>query len=67
MISRFLRKRNKNNALPFNKNLARIQVSGASQTFKIVKTKVQQTTQNRLLTEAGNFLNTESGDRLVLE
>lgn len=68
MISRFLRKRNKNTALPFSKDLIRIQVSGSSQTFKITKKAVVQPTgQNRLLTEAGDFLNTESGDRLVFE
>ena len=68
MVSRFLRKRNKNTALPFSKDLIRIQVSGSSQTFQIAKTAVvQPTAQNRLLTEAGDFLNTESGDRLVFE
>ena len=68
MISRFLRKRNKNTALPFSKDFIRIQVSGSSQTFQISKTTVvQPVSQNRLLTEAGDFLNTESGDRLVFE
>ena len=68
MISRFLRKRNVNTALPFNKNLTRIQVSGNSQTFKTVKTATAQPiAENRILTEAGDFLNTESGDRLAFE
>lgn len=61
-----MRKRNVNTALPFNKNFTRIQVSANSQTFKTVKTAVSTGVQDRLLTETGDFLNTESGDRLTL-
>ena len=66
MITRFIRKRNVNTALPFNKNFTRVQVSGNTQTFKTVKTAVTQAGTDRLLTEAGNFLNTESGNRLTI-
>lgn len=62
-----MRKRNANNALPFNKNFTRIQVSANSQTFKTVKTAVSKAQTNRILTQAGDFLNTESGDRLTLD
>ena len=66
MITRFLRKRNPNTALPYNKNFVRIQVSGNLQTFKAKKTVTSQTQGDRILTESGNFLNTESGDRLTI-
>lgn len=67
MITRFLRKRNANIALPFNKGFARIQVSGDSQTFKYKKTATATppVVGDRILTEIGDFLNTELSDRII--
>jgi hypothetical protein len=67
MITRFLRKRNANIALPFNKGFARIQVSGNSQTFKYKKpaTAAPPVVGDRILTEIGDFLNTELSDRII--
>jgi len=53
--------------LPFNKGFARIQVSGDSQTFKYKKTitATPPVTGDRVLTELGDFLNTELSDRII--
>lgn len=71
MITKFIRKRNVNTALPFAKNFARVQVhSGGSETFRFTKTRVSTpppVTGDRILTESGNFLNTENLDRLIIE
>jgi hypothetical protein len=62
MITRFLRKRNPNVALDVNKNFARIQVSGNSQTFQYKKVDIP--VSSRILTQAGDFLNTEASQRI---
>jgi hypothetical protein len=62
MITRFLRKRNPNVALDVNKNFARIQVRGNSQTFQYKKTDIPISA--RILTQADDFLNTEANQRL---
>lgn len=71
MITKFIRKRNVNTALPFSKNFARVEVhSGGGETFKFRKIQVSTpppVTTNRILTEAGDFLNTESLDRLITD
>jgi len=66
MITKFIRKRNPNPALPFNQNFARVQVSGSTLTFNFKKkaTSTPPVTTDRILTELGDFLNTESSDRL---
>lgn len=67
MITKFIRKRNVNPALPFSKNFARVQVSGSTLTFNFKKrvTFVPPVTTDRILTELSDFLNTESSDRLT--
>jgi hypothetical protein len=66
MITKFIRKRNVNPALPFSKNFARVQVSGSTLTFNFKKraTSTPPVTADRLLNELGDFINTESSDRL---
>jgi|688.fasta_scaffold2883420_1 hypothetical protein len=64
MITRFLRKRNANVALEFNKNFARVQVRGNANTFLYKKTAVDAPLTDRILTEAGSILNTEASDRI---
>jgi hypothetical protein len=66
MITKFIRKRNINTSLPFSKNFARVQVDGNTQTFKFTKKAVSSPGTDRLLTEAGDILNTESGNRLLI-
>lgn len=68
MITKFIRKRNVNPALPFNKNFARVQVSGSTLTFNFKKkaTSAPPVTTDRLLNELGDFINTESSDRLTI-
>jgi hypothetical protein len=66
MITKFIRKRNPDPAKAFNKNFARIQVSGNSQTFQFKKTVPASTGADLLTTEAGFNLTTESGLRLTL-
>lgn len=53
--------------MPFNKGFARIQVSGDSQTFKYKKiaTATPPVVGDRILTEIGDFLNTELSDRII--
>lgn len=62
MITRFLRKRNNNTTLDVNKNFARIQVRGNSQTFQYKKIDIPAS--SRLLTQADDFLNTEANQRI---
>lgn len=65
MITKFIRKRNVDPAKAFNKNFARIQVSGNSQTFKFKKTVPSSTGVDYITTEAGFTLITEGGDNLI--
>ena len=65
MITRFIRKRNANPAKAFNKNFARVQVSGNSQTFKFKKTAISSVGGDLITTEAGFTLTTETGDILT--
>jgi hypothetical protein len=62
MITRFLRKRNPNVSLDVNKNFARIQVRGNSQTFQYKKIDIP--ISSRILTQSGDFLNTEASQRI---
>jgi hypothetical protein len=66
MITKFIRKRNQDPSKAFNKNFARIQVSGNNQTFKFKKTVPASTGAELLTTEAGFNLTTEGGDNLIL-
>jgi hypothetical protein len=66
MITKFIRKRNQDPAKAFNKNFARIQVSGNSQTFQFKKTVPASVGTDLLTTEAGFNLTTESGLQLTL-
>lgn len=67
MITKYLRKRNLNQDLPFTKNSARIEVhSNGSNTFKFVKTLTPVIGAGRLLTEASLYLNTELGQRIQI-
>ena len=65
MITKFIRKRNQDIAKSFNKNFARIQVSGSNQTFKFKKVAITQSGADLLTTEAGLTLTNESGDILT--
>ena len=65
MITKFIRKRNQDPAKAFNKNFARIQVSGNNQTFKFKKTVISSVGGDLITTEAGFTLTTESGDILT--
>lgn len=65
MITKFIRKRNVDPAKAFNKNFARIQVSGNSQTFQFKKTVPPSTGVNLITTESGLTITTESGDNLI--
>jgi hypothetical protein len=64
MITKFLRKRNPNTSLEFNKNFARIQVTSTGNTFVFKKTRVQVPTEARIFTETNDFLNTEASYRI---
>lgn len=66
MITKYIRRRNQDPSKPFNKNFARIQVSGNNQTFRFKKTVPSSTGVNILTTEAGFNLTTEGGDKLIL-
>jgi hypothetical protein len=66
MITKFIRRRNIDPAKAFNKNFARIQVSGNEQTFRFKKTRPSSVGGDRLTTEAGFNLTTEGGDNLTL-
>ena len=65
MITKFIRKRNQDPAKVYNKNFARIQVSGNSQTFRFKKTVPTSTGVDFVTTEAGFAITTESGDNLI--
>jgi hypothetical protein len=65
MITKFIRKRNQDPAKAFNKNFARIQVSGNAQTFKFKKTVPTSGAIDFITTEAGFSLTTEGGDNLI--
>lgn len=66
MITKFLRKRNQDPAKAFNKNFARIQVSGNNQTFRFKKSAIPSAGVDFITTEAGFRLTTESGDTLTI-
>jgi hypothetical protein len=67
MITKFIRKRNVNTALPFSKGFARVQVhANGSQTFKFTKTRVAAG-GTALATETGQTLTTEAGLRLIID
>jgi hypothetical protein len=68
MITKFIRKRNINTALPFANGFARVEVhANGSETFKFKKMRVSTppVSGDRITTETGAFLNTESGNRLL--
>ena len=65
MITKFIRKRNQDTAKSFNKNFARIQVSGSNQTFKFKKVDITQAGGDFLATEAGLTLTNESSVNLI--
>jgi hypothetical protein len=65
MITKYLRKRNQDIAKSFNKNFARIQVSGSNQTFRFKKVAITQAGVDFLTTEAGFTLTNESGINLI--
>ena len=65
MITKFIRKRNQDQAKAFNKNFARIQVSGSNQTFKFKKVAITQSGADLLTTEAGFTLTNESSVNLI--
>lgn len=69
MITKFVRKRNVNTALPFSKGFARVQVhSNGAHTFKFTKKQVTTpVVADYLTTEAGLRLTTEAGDRLITD
>jgi|APGre2960657373_1045057.scaffolds.fasta_scaffold251842_1 hypothetical protein len=65
MITKFIRKRNVDPAKAFNKNFARIQVSGNAQTFQFKKTVPPSTGVSLIATESGLTITTEGGDNLI--
>ena len=65
MITKYIRKRNQDTAKSFNKNFAKIQVSGNSQTFQFKKTITPSVGGDLLTTEAGFSLTNESGLNLI--
>ena len=65
MITKYIRKRNQDTAKAFNKNFARIQVSGSNQTFKFKKVATAQAGVDFIATEAGFTITNESGDNLI--
>jgi hypothetical protein len=65
MITKYIRKRNQDPTKPFNKNFARIQVSGNNQTFRFKKVAITQAGGDFIATEAGFTLTNESGDNLI--
>lgn len=70
MITKFIRKRNVNTALPFSKGFSRVQVhANGDNTFKFAKKAVvaPPPVGSLLLTEAGQFLTTESANRLIID
>ena len=70
MITKFLSKRNVDVGIPFSKNFSRIQVhANGDQTFKFVKKQniTPPPATGLLLTETSGYLNTELGQRIVVE
>lgn len=65
MVTKFIRKRNQDPAKAYNKNFARIQVSGNAQTFRFKKTVPTGGAVEFITTEAGFSLTTEAGDNLI--
>jgi hypothetical protein len=65
MITKYIRKRNQDPAKAFNKNFARIQVSGSNQIFQFKKIAITQVGGDFLATEAGFRLTNESGVNLI--
>jgi hypothetical protein len=51
-------------SLEFNKNFARVQVKGNANTFLYKKTAIAAPPSDRILTEVGDFLNTEASQRI---
>jgi hypothetical protein len=66
MITKYIRKRNQDPSKAFNKNFARIQVSGNEQTFRFKKIATAPVGVDYLTTEAGFRLTTEGGLNLTL-
>lgn len=70
MITKFIRRRNINTALPFSKGFARVQIhANGDNTFKFTKRAVSTPppTGSLLTTEAGQNLTTESSNRLIID
>lgn len=69
MITKFIRKRNPNTALPFAKGFARVQVhANGSETFKFTKQRTTAPPVGAILTtETGAILTTETGARLITD
>ena len=68
MITKFIRKRNVNTALPFSKGFARVQVhANGSNTFKFTKRQVATPGGTALATETGQTLTTEAWLRLIID
>jgi hypothetical protein len=70
MITKFIRKRNVNTALPFSKGFARVQVhANGDNTFKFTKRIVSTPPPvgSILTTELGQALTAETGDRLITD
>lgn len=51
-------------SLEFNKNFARVQVKGNANTFLYKKVAIAAPLEARILTEVGDFLNTEASQRI---
>jgi len=67
MITKYLRKRNLNQSLPYTKTFARIQIhADGSQTFRFAKVRTPAAGTGNLLTEASFYLNTELGQRIQI-
>jgi hypothetical protein len=67
MIGKFLIKRNGTPAAPGAKVVARIGVKGNKETFKFRKQAYNPTPvlEDRILTEAGDYLNNEISERIT--
>ena len=67
MQTKFIRKRNVNTSLPFNKGFARVQVHpDGGLTFKFTKKAVSTPSAgDNIQTEAGLYLTNESSVRLI--
>jgi hypothetical protein len=67
MIGKFIIRRNGTVANPGIKLIAKGTVKGTKETYKFPKKAhpITPVTGDRVLTETGNFLNTESSDRLT--